>query len=127
HYHVRVAEGHARRVLIDADDVEGERHQRKLRVEERQPAAAPGEARKRDREQPERQDEEEELDRPLAQVVDPDDREPGPGDERSERPRHRSELALPLVPAEELPRERERGRRYHAVAPPEEVRVRRPA
>src|SRR5207237_3781363 len=108
-----------------ADRAEGERHQRELRVEDRQPAAAPGQARERDGEQREREDEEEELDRALPEVVDPDDREPRPRDERGQRPRDRPELARPLVSAEELPRERERRSRDDAVERNEQVRVRR--
>jgi hypothetical protein len=122
--HLRVPEDVARRVLVDADRGERERHRDQLQREEGHPAAIPREACEQDREQTERKVERDDGDRALTEVVRPEQREPRPADERGQRPGDPSELARAAVPAQELDHEHERGRRDHQVQRQQEVRLR---
>ena len=125
--HLRVPEDVARLVLGDSDHREDQRHHRQLDVQRQDPRPRPDEPREHDRQQAEREHEEEQLDRALPRVLRPEQRHPVPGDERSDRPRERAELAraIRIVPVE-LPGERERRNHDDAVERQEQVRLRRP-
>jgi len=101
--------------LLDPDHGEDDRHERQLGVESDHPAAAPVEAGKRHGQKAEREVEGEELDRALAHVLAPREREAAPGDEGGERQGDRSELSRAGVAANELPGQRERGGGDHGV------------
>jgi len=113
-------------VLVDPDRREDEGQCGHLDEQAERPEPPPLEPRQCDREQAEREVEEEQVDRPLAQVAGPEDREAEPGDERRERPGDDAELLPPRVPAPELPGQQERGGRDDAVEGNEQVRFGRP-
>ena len=120
---LRIPEDVAVDPLLDPDHGEDDRHQRQLGVEHDHPAAAPVEAGERHGQQAEREVEGQELDRALAHVLAPGEREAAPGDERGERQRDRAELARASVSVEQLPGEDERGGRDDGVEGHEQVRL----
>ena len=124
--HLRVPEDVAVDPLLDPDRGEDDRHQGQLGVQGEHPAAAPVETGERNGEQAEGEVEGEELDRALANVLAPGEREAAPRDEGGERQRDRAELARPRVAAQELPGQRERRGGDHRVERHEQVRLGRP-
>jgi len=120
---LRVPEDVARLVLVDPDSREDDRHRRHLDEQAERDQPAPPEAREHDREQAEWQVEEEQVDRALAHVARPEDREPGPRHESGERPGHRPKLAGAGITLDELPRKQQRGRRDDGVERHQQVRL----
>jgi len=120
---LRVPEDISRLVLVDPDRREHERHRRHLDEQRERPEPLPGEPRQHDGEQPERQVEEEQVDRALANVVRPEDREADPGGEHRQGPRHDRELSRTRVSAPELPGQEEGGRGDDAVERDEQIRL----
>jgi hypothetical protein len=120
---LRVPEDVAIDPLLDPDDGEDDCHQRQLGVKRDHPAAAPVEAPERDGQQAEGEIEGEELDRALADVLAPREREAAPGDERGEGQRNGAELSATRVASEQLPGQRERGGGDHGVERHEQVRL----
>ena len=118
---LRVPEDIARLVLVDPDRSEDERHRRDLDEQAKCPEPAPREPREHECQQPERQVEEEQVDRALPEVVRPEHRQAAPGDEEGERPGDRAELAGAGVTLEQLPGDQQRGRRDHRVERNEQV------
>ena len=118
-----VPEQVARLVLVDPDRREEGGHRRHLDEQPERDQPAPPQASERDREEAEREVEEEQLDRALADVLRPDHREAAPADERRQRPRDRAELASARVALPELPGQQERRRRDDAVHRHEQVRL----
>ena len=123
---LRVPEDVTRLVLVDPDRREDERQRGHLDQQAERPEPPPLEPRERDGEQAEGEVEEEQVDRALAQVAGPEDREAGPGDERGERPGGDAQLLPARVAAPELPGQEERGGRDDAVERHEQVRLGRP-
>jgi hypothetical protein len=118
-----VPEDIARLVLVDPDRREDERHRRQLDQEADRDQAAPGETGEHDRQQAEREVEEEQVDRALAQVLRPEDREARPGDEGGQRPGHRAELPRACVALEQFPREQDGRRGDDRVHRHEQIRL----
>jgi len=120
---LRVPEDVACLVLVDPDRREDERHRCQLDEQADCDQPAPREPRQHDRQQPEREVEEEQVDRALAQLLRPEDREPRPGDERRERPGNQAELSRPGVALQQLPGEQQRRGRDDRVHRHEQVRL----
>ena len=120
---LRVPEDIAGLVLVDPDRGEDERHRRQLDEQPERDQAGPGEAGERDRQQAEWKVEEEQVDRALAQVLRPEDRQARPGDEGCERPGDRAELARAGVALQQLPGEQQRSGRDDRVHRHEQVRL----
>jgi len=120
---LRVPEDVAVDPLLDPDHREDDRHQGQLGVERDHPAAAPVEASERHGQQAEGEVEGEQLDRALAHVLAPREREAAPRNEGGEGQRDRAELSRAGVSAQQLPGERERGGGDHGVERNEQVRL----
>src|SRR5439155_15611597 len=95
-----------------------------LHVERAQPQGAPRQPGGRDREQRERHVESEQLDRPLADVLAPEDRHAGPGEVGGERPSKGAELAYASVAGDEIPGEQNRRTEDEDVERKQELRAR---